>query len=113
MKSQIALLVCLFGIVAVQASPLQKSEKPKDWACDVCLYVVREVDKYLANQATIDQILTIADQVCDLIGDQLPFGGVAGCKIYMQTQIPGIIQNLVENQLSPEAICKNECGTYY
>ena len=112
MKSQIALLVCLFGIVAVQASPV-KSEKPKDFACDVCLYVVREVDKYLANQATIDQILTIADQVCDLIGDQLPFGGVDGCKIYMQSQIPGIIQNLVENQLSPEAICKNECGTYY
>ena len=104
--------MCLFGIMAVQASPLKK-EKPRDIACDLCLYVVGEVDKYLANDATIEQILTIADQVCDLIGDQLPFGGVDGCKIYMQSQIPGIIHNLVENQLSPEAICKSACGTYY
>ena len=43
MKIHIALFVCLIGVGCIHGSWIgspSKSEKPKDFACDVCLYVV-------------------------------------------------------------------------
>ena len=114
MKLFIAVLLCLIGVGCTHGSwigtPPSKSENPKDFACDVCLYVVNEIDKYLAQEATIEEIMKFVYQLCDLIGDQFP-GGAESCKIVLQTQIPVIIEQLINNQLSPEQICKNECGT--
>ena len=114
MKVHIALfVVCVIGVGCTHGSWIgspSKSEKPKDFACDVCLYVVNEIDKYLAQEPTIEQIMKLVYRICDLIGDQFP-GGAESCKIVLQTQIPVIIEQLINNQLSPEEICKNECGT--
>ena len=118
MKIQI-LLIAFLGTAGM--SMAQKSQQfffhqPKSVTCDICTFMVTEIDKMLSDEATIEEIISAADQICDALGDLFP-GGPLACKVLIATQLPQIIDDLIHNQLSPESVCgalgacKNETTT--
>ena len=96
MKFQLILVACLASLAMAQPP------KPKDLACDLCIDIIQDIDEALKND--VPNIIEAVDQICDQIGDLFP-GGAIACKLLVQTQLPSIIDDLINNQLKPETIC--------
>ena len=118
MKIQFLLIAFLgtAGMTMAQKSQQFFFQQPKGAICDICTFMVTEIDKMISDEATIEEIISAADQICDALGDLFP-GGPLACKILISTQLPQIIDDLIHNQLSPESVCgalgacKNETTT--
>ena len=95
MKFQLILVACLASLAI--AHP-----KTKDLACDLCIDIIQDIDDAL--KADVPNIIEAVDKICDQIGDIFP-GGAVACKLLVQTQLPSIIDDLINNQLKPETIC--------
>ena len=105
MKLQLILFAFLLGsTIAHPSNPFKKYQKIKTQGpiCDICKYLITEIDSMLADDATIDEIIAALDQICDALGDLFP-GGPLACKILVQVQLPQIIEDLVNTP--PEEIC--------
>ena len=98
MKIQI-LLVAALATIAIAERPMTKGV-----ACDICKYVVGEIDKLLMDGATLDQIIKAVEQICEPLDSLIP-GATAACETLIETQLPQIIDQLVHNQLSPDSVC--------
>ena len=105
MKLQLILFAFFLGsAIAHPSNPFKKYQKIKTQGpiCDICKYLITEIDSMLADDATIDEIIAALDQICDALGDLFP-GGPLACKILVQVQLPQIIEDLVNTP--PEEIC--------
>ena len=105
MKLQLILFAFLLGsAIAHPSNPFKKYQKIETQGpiCDICKYLITEIDSMLADDATIDEIIAALDQICDALGDLFP-GGPLACKILVQVQLPQIIEDLVNTP--PEEIC--------
>ena len=100
MKIQILLVAVLAASAMAEPKPMTKGV-----ACDICKYVIGEIDKLLMDGATLDQIIQAVEQICGPLDSLIP-GATAACETLIETQLPAIIDQLVHNQLSPESVCK-------
>ncbi len=78
--------------------------KLKSVQCDLCKFAVGEIDKILASQDTEDAIMNEIDKICHLLDD---LGLFDICHNLIQDNLHNIIDGLVNNQLSPENVCKS------
>ena len=101
MKIQILLVAALAAIAIAEPAP---KPMPKGVACDICKYIVGEIDKQLMDGATLDQIIKALEQICEPLDSIIP-GATAACETLIETQLPQIIDQLVHNQLSPDSVC--------
>merc|ERR1711918_316147 len=95
MKFQLILVACLASLAI--AHP-----QTKDLACDLCIDIIEDIDE--AIKAGVPDLIEAVDKICDQLDGIFP-GGAAACKILVQTQLPSIIDDLINNQLKPETIC--------
>ena len=102
MKTQIFFVAMLAAVAMAQPSA---PKAPKGVTCDICKFIVNEIDKYLMEGATIEQIIQAVEQICGPLDSLIP-GATAACETLIETQLPAIIDQLVHNQLSPESVCK-------
>merc|ERR1712083_1253938 len=100
-KIQILLVAALATIAIAEPAP---KPMPKGVARDICKYIVGEIDKQLMDGATLDQIIQALEQICGPLDSIIP-GATAACETLIETQLPQIIDQLVHNQLSPDAVC--------
>ena len=59
--------------------------------------------------ATIDQITQAIEQICGPLDNIVP-GATHACELLIETQLPQIIDYLLNHQLSPTAICQQLKG---
>merc|ERR1712121_61940 len=102
MKFILAILSC--SLAVSYAMPQSKS-----LPCDICVDMITDIDKFLQEPATIDEILSYAYEICHLLGGILPDLETA-CMDIFESQLPAIIEDLVENQLNPTEVCTNTLG---
>merc|ERR1719429_127790 len=81
---------------------LKKGLEPKDLLCDICIDVITDLDQWLTSDTTEDQIVEWIEQVCDLLSALVP---EAICKSLIESQIPAIIDGLVNDNLNPQELC--------
>merc|ERR1711973_135577 len=81
---------------------LKKGPEPKDLLCDICIDVITDLDQWLTSDTTEDQIVEWIEQVCDLLSALVP---EAICKSLIESQIPAIIDGLVNDNLNPQELC--------
>ena len=77
----------------------------KDLTCDICVFVIEEIEKLALDGATIDQITQAIEQICGPLDNIVP-GATHACELLIETQLPQIIDYLLNHQLSPTAICQ-------
>ena len=104
MKAQILIVALLGSLAFANAVPTTKV-MPKDLTCDICKLIVTQIDNLLLDGNTIDQIINFVDDICQPL-DSIVQGATAACELLIKTQLPGIIDQLVHNQLSPDSVCK-------
>merc|ERR1712107_542820 len=81
---------------------LKNGPEPKDLLCDICIDVITDLDQWLTSDTTEDQIVEWIEQVCDLLSVLVP---EAICKSLIESQIPAIIDGLVNDNLNPQELC--------
>lgn len=108
MKAVAVLL--LVGIAMASAASVtpkltyKQALKAKSIQCDICTFIVTEIDNLLLSGATIDAIIEQVEKLCGSLDGIFPGAG-ASCNAIVETYLPQIIQGLVENQLSPASVC--------
>merc|ERR1711997_1072392 len=78
--------------------------EPKDLLCDICIDVITDLDQWLTSDSTEDQIVEWIEQVGDLLSALVP---EAICKSLIESQIPAIIDGLVNDNLNPQELCNS------
>merc|ERR1712038_1587712 len=95
-------------LALVQPLPrdLLRDQQPetKDLLCDICIDVITDLDQWLTSDSTEDQIVEWIEQVCDLLSAIVP---EAICKSLIESQIPAIIDGLVNDNLNPQELCSS------
>merc|ERR1712107_260735 len=81
---------------------LKNGPEPKDLLCDICIDVITDLDQWLTSDTTEDQIVEWIEQVFDLLSVLVP---EAICKSLIESQIPAIIDGLVNDNLDPQELC--------
>merc|ERR1712198_610887 len=71
---------------------------------DICIDVITDLDQWLTSDSTEDQIVEWIEQVCDLLSALVP---EAICKSLIESQIPAIIDGLVNDNLNPQELCSS------
>merc|ERR1712006_23894 len=101
-----AMKIALFLLTCILASV---SSKPKDGnalTCAICIDLVTDIDEFLTSDTTEDQIVQFVEQLCKALGTILP-DFEATCNALVESQLPAIIDGLVNDNLNPQEICTN------
>ena len=103
-----AFLTLAFLVLSTSAKPQKMSYsqvmKAKSIQCDVCTFIVTELDNVLVADQTEQELINQVEKICTAI-DGLLSGLGATCNTLVETYLPQIIEGLVENQLSPSSVC--------
>merc|ERR1712228_466699 len=95
------------ALALVQPLPrdlLREQPETKDLLCDICIDVITDLDQWLTSDSTEDQIVEWIEQVCDFLSAIVP---EAICKSLIESQIPAIIDGLVNDNLNPQELCSS------
>merc|ERR1719466_184833 len=88
------LLFLSFLILATTASLAPRN----DLTCQICVDIITDLDNWLTSDKTEAEIVEYAKEICHALG-QLIAGLEATCNFLMESQLPGIIDNLVHSKL--------------
>merc|ERR1712243_431409 len=71
---------------------------------NLCIDIITDIDEFLTSDPTEQAVVEFAEQICEALGAILP-ALVATCNALMETQLPAIIDSLVEDNLNPQQVC--------
>merc|ERR1712080_748776 len=91
------ILPFLLSTVSAQAPPMSQ-----DMVCDICIQAVTAFDEWLTEDSTEAEIVHQVEQICAAISSIVP---EAMCKSMIESQLPSIIDGLVNDYLKPKDIC--------
>merc|ERR1711937_1131863 len=63
-----------------------------------------DLDEFITSDTTEQQIVEFVEQLCSAIG-QLSPSLEGSCKALVESQLPAIIDGLVNNNLNPQEVC--------
>merc|ERR1711915_998037 len=67
------------------------------------------IDEFLTSETTENEIVAFVEQLCSALG-QIIDGFEATCKFLVESQLPAIIEGLVNDNLKPDQICTDLLG---
>merc|ERR1712226_1539534 len=73
--------------------------------CSICLDIITDLDNFITSDTTEDQIVAFAKEICHTLGSLLGATLEAQCNALMEAQLPGIIDQIVNDNLNPQQIC--------
>merc|ERR1712027_21728 len=77
-----------------------------DLTCSICVDVVTDLDNFITSDTTEQQIIDFVEQICSALGAILP-DLVATCNALVESQLPAIIDGLVNDNLNPQEVCNS------
>ena len=69
--------------------------------CDLCVTVVDAIEEFVLAGETMDDIVNKMEQFCTTLGALQPL-----CESFIEKFLPGIVEDILHNQLEPCAICR-------
>merc|ERR1712012_216719 len=100
MKTSFILFSALF---ASSYAFVHKSKN--DLTCSICLDIITDLDNFITSDTTEDQIVAFAKEICHTLGSLLGASLEAQCNAFMEAQLPGIIDQIVMEDINPQQIC--------
>jgi len=92
------LIVLVLLCAALAFARPQKPQQPQT-DCDICKTLIASIEKWMAQNATVDQIEADLDQVCQLVP---AFDSV--CETFVEWGVPDIV-NWIETNEDPTTVC--------
>jgi len=101
MLSSSILIILIVGLSSLEANMIHN-----DLTCTICVDIVTDIDEFITDDTTEQQILDFFNQICTTL-DQLIPGFGQTCSDFLYNRGPGIIESIVHENLNPTEICTN------
>merc|ERR1712083_370505 len=99
MKAALFLLSAL--VASSQAVPKSRNEL----TCSICIDIITDLDNFITSDTTEDQIVQFFKELCHTLGSLLGASLEEQCNALMESQLPAIIDGLVNDNLNPQQVC--------
>merc|ERR1712006_39667 len=99
MKAALFLLSAL--VASSQAVPKSRNEL----TCSICIDIITDLDNFITSDTTEDQIVQFFKELCHTLGSLLGASIEQQCNALMESQLPAIIDGLVNDNLNPQQVC--------
>merc|ERR1712098_459831 len=89
----------------VWLQPVLSQEKAdNELLCSICVDLVTDLDEFITDDKTEQQIVEFVEQICHALG-AISKDLEATCIALVESQLPAIIDGLVNDQLNPQEVC--------
>merc|ERR1712126_156240 len=74
--------------------------------CDICTDVITDIGNFITSDATEQQVVKVAKDLCFILG--FVFGSTveAQCDSMFENHLPGIIDVIVNDNMNPTQVCE-------
>merc|ERR1719435_523994 len=94
---KVLLLLACF-VLAASAIPQARNQL----TCDICI-------EFITSDTTEQEIIDFLKEICHALG-QIISGFEATCNLLVTSQVPGIIEGMVNDNLNPTQVCTDVLG---
>merc|ERR1719264_1993808 len=93
-------------ISALVASTFAAPKATNDLTCTICVDVITDLDNFITDATTEDQIVAFFKEICHSLGSIMGSSTLeAECNAMFENNLPQIIDDLVNQNLDPMTIC--------
>merc|ERR1712168_1419470 len=98
-------VLILVACLAASAIPQTRNQL----TCDICVDIITDLDNFITSDTTEQQIIDFVKEICHALG-QIISGFEATCNLLVTSQLPGIIEGIVNDNLNPTQVCTDVLG---
>merc|ERR1712037_244521 len=104
-KRRSKMKAALFLLSALVASSQAVPKSRNELTCSICIDIITDLDNSITSDTTEDQIVQFFKELCHTLGSLLGASIEQQCNTLMETQLPAIIDGLVNDNLNPQQVC--------
>merc|ERR1712192_386597 len=97
--------VAFFLLSALVASSIAVPKSRNGLTCSICIDIITDLDNFITSDTTEDQIVQFFKELCHTLGGLLGASIEEQCNALMESQLPAIIDGLVNDNLNPQQVC--------
>ena len=91
---------------ALLATALALPKNKNELTCSICMDVLTDIDEFITDETTVDQILAMFEELCWEMGSLLGSPEIEEqCNAMFEDNLPAIIDAFVNNNLNPTEVC--------
>merc|ERR1712181_84655 len=90
-----------FLLSALVASSIAVPKSRNELTCSICIDIITDLDNFITSDTTEDQIVQFFKELCHTLGGLLGASIEEQCNALMESQLPAIIDGLVNDNLNP------------
>merc|ERR1711878_16669 len=106
-KRRSKMKAALFLLSALVATSFAVPKSRNELTCSICIDIITDLDNFITSDTTEDQIVQFAKELCHALGSLLGASLEEQCNALMESQLPAIIDGLVNDNLNPQQVCTN------
>ena len=96
-----------FLLSALVASSMAVPKSRNELTCSICIDIITDLDNFITSDTTEDQIVQFFKELCHTLGSLLGASLEEQCNALMESQLPAIIDGLVNDNLNPQQVCNS------
>merc|ERR1711971_989641 len=92
---------------AFVASTFAAPKTTNDLTCNICVDIITDIDEFITDTTTEDQIVAFFKEICHTRSVMGSPTLEAECSAMFESNLPQIIDDLVNQNLDPMTVCTN------
>merc|ERR1712002_918164 len=89
--------VLLLSCLLATALAAKTKTDAKGLACDICMDVIKDLDNFLTDDTTQEEVLNFVKELCHLLGENFE----NQCNAMFDENLPAIIDAIVNDNMNP------------
>ena len=91
---------------ALLATALALPKNKNELTCDICIDVMTDIDEFITDESTEEQIIGMFKELCHAMGSLLGSQDLEDqCNAMFADNLPAIIDAFVNSNLNPTEVC--------
>ena len=91
---------------ALLATALALPKNKNELTCDICIDVMTDIDEFITDESTEEQIIGMFKELCHAMGSLLGSQDLEDqCIALFEENLPAIIEAFVNDNLNPTEVC--------
>merc|ERR1711955_128398 len=92
--------VIIFVALLAAATATKTKLDTKGLACDICMDVIGDLDNFLTDDTTQEEILSFVKELCQILGENFE----NQCNAMFDENLPAIIDAIVNDNMNPTEV---------
>ena len=95
----------VFLLLSLVAATFAAPRADNALTCSICVDIITELDNFITDATTEEQIVEYAKEICHLLGSVLGEELEDECNTMIEENLPGIIEGIVNDLMDPMDVC--------